>query len=244
MRHFKSGRIAVFLTIILVFNLMVFGIGTGRVKAGVFDDYKGGIITVIKGVIMLWLINLMRGNATGGGSDDIITSTIKKGLNLGENKDSLEIPAEDNNSNVVIMEEAQIQEKSLNEFERKLVGLVNQTRERNGLNVLKADEKLVSVARKKAVDMIDNNYFDHNSPAYGSPFAMMKDEGIKYSLAGENLAGARTVEEAFDSLMESPQHRDNILKARYDRIGVGVIEGGPYELMIVQLFIDSPDPAE
>ena len=41
--------------------------------------------------------------------------------------------------------------------------------------------------------MIDRNYFGHNSPTYGSPFEMMRNAGVKYTTAGENLAGAASV---------------------------------------------------
>jgi uncharacterized protein YkwD len=92
--------------------------------------------------------------------------------------------------------------------------------------------------------MIENEYFSHNSPVYGSPFDMLKKKGIKYGLAGENLAGAETVKEGFKGLMDSPEHRKNILNPSYDEVGIGVVEGGSYGLMIVQLFIDDPGPAK
>lgn len=118
-----------------------------------------------------------------------------------------------------------------------MVDLVNQERAKAGLAPLKVDLTLVRLARLKSQDMIDKNYFDHNSPTYGSPFDMMRNAGITYRYAGENLAGNQSVEAAHNALMNSPGHRANILKPEYTDIGIGIVQGGPYGLMITQMFI-------
>jgi uncharacterized protein YkwD len=64
----------------------------------------------------------------------------------------------------------------------------------------------------------------------------MKAQGITYRYAGENLAGADTVERAHTNLMNSAGHRANILNPNFTKIGVGVVHGGPYGLMISQEF--------
>ncbi|OOE12938.1 CAP domain-containing protein [Fictibacillus arsenicus] len=120
--------------------------------------------------------------------------------------------------------------------EQQMVNLVNQEREKQGLPALKADPELTKVARVKAKDMIDNNYFDHNSPTYGSPFDMLKQFGVEYQTAGENLAGNSSVDGAHTSLMNSQGHRENILKSDYTNVGIGVVDGGQYGKMFVQLF--------
>jgi uncharacterized YkwD family protein len=120
--------------------------------------------------------------------------------------------------------------------EKQMLNLVNQEREKQGLPALKADPELTKVARVKAKDMIDNNYFDHNSPTYGSPFDMMKKFGVDYNTAGENLAGNSSVDGAHTSLMNSQGHRENILKSEYTSVGIGVVDGGQYGKMFVQMF--------
>ncbi|MBH0169831.1 MAG: CAP domain-containing protein [Bacillota bacterium] len=120
--------------------------------------------------------------------------------------------------------------------EKQMLNLVNQEREKQGLPALKADPELTKVARVKAKDMIDNNYFDHNSPTYGSPFDMMKKFGVEYNTAGENLAGNSSVDGAHTSLMNSQGHRENILKSEYTSVGIGVVDGGQYGKMFVQMF--------
>lgn len=124
----------------------------------------------------------------------------------------------------------------LTDKEQKMLELVNAERERVGLDPLVADETLTRLARMKSEDMIEKGYFSHNSPTYGSPFDMMRKAGVKYTTAGENLAGAPTVERAHAGLMDSEGHRRNILNPRFKRIGIGIIEGGPYGLMVAQMF--------
>ncbi|KMY54531.1 hypothetical protein AC623_11900 [Bacillus sp. FJAT-27231] len=115
----------------------------------------------------------------------------------------------------------------LSAFEQQVVDLTNQERQKAGLQPLKADTQLSSVARKKSEDMLAKNYFSHTSPTYGSPFDMMKQFGITYRTAGENIAkGQRTPAEVVKAWMESPGHRANILNKDYTHIGVGYVENG------------------
>jgi uncharacterized YkwD family protein len=114
--------------------------------------------------------------------------------------------------------------------------LVNQERTRAGLSPLTIDYQLVKLARLKSQDMVDKGYFGHDSPTYGSPFDMMSRAGVKYRYAGENLAGASTVEAAHRALMNSSGHRANILNPKFTRIGIGVVSGGPYGKMFTQMF--------
>lgn len=120
--------------------------------------------------------------------------------------------------------------------EKQMLDLVNRERQRAGLRPLVVDPKLVQLARLKSKDMIAKGYFSHYSPTYGSPFEMMDSFGVSYRYAGENLAGAPTVEIAHRSLMNSPGHRANILNPNFQRIGIGIISGGPYGKMFTQLF--------
>ncbi|CCO07965.1 CAP domain-containing protein [Desulforamulus hydrothermalis] len=122
--------------------------------------------------------------------------------------------------------------------EQAMLNLINKERAAKGLKPLAMDAKLSQIARLKAQDMIDKNYFSHQSPTYGSPFDMMKNNGITYHYAGENLAGAPDVNTAHTNLMDSPTHRANILSERYSKVGIGVVNGGPYGKMYVQEFTD------
>lgn len=117
----------------------------------------------------------------------------------------------------------------LSAYEQQVVDLTNAERSKNGLAPLKVDLELSKVAREKSKDMAANNYFDHNSPTYGSPFDMMKKFGISYRSAGENIAmGQRTPQEVVQAWMNSQGHRENILNSSYTHIGVGHVENGNY----------------
>ena len=121
--------------------------------------------------------------------------------------------------------------------EQQMITLVNQERVKNGIKPLQVDMQLVKVGRMKSQDMIDNHYFSHISAKYGSPFDLMKSQGIAFKTAGENIAGNSTVQSAHTGLMNSPGHRSNILSPNYTKIGIGIIKGGPYGLMISQEFV-------
>lgn len=127
--------------------------------------------------------------------------------------------------------------QGLSADEQTMLNLVNSARASAGLQPLQADMSLVKLARLKGQDMIDKNYFSHTSPTYGSPFDMMKSAGISYRYAGENLAGAPTVDSAHTNLMNSSGHRANILNGNFTKVGIGVVNGGPYGKMFVQMFI-------
>lgn len=129
---------------------------------------------------------------------------------------------------------------SLTSMEQQMVNLVNQARAQNNLPALQVDMQVTNVARIKAQDMIDNNYFSHNSPKYGSPFDMMKSFGVHFVKAGENIAGNQTVQAAENALMNSPGHRENILSPDYTHIGIGIKKGGPYGNMFSQMFVSKP----
>lgn len=114
-------------------------------------------------------------------------------------------------------------------YENEVIRLVNEQRVKNGLRELQADWELSRVARFKSQDMKDNNYFSHTSPVYGSPFEMIKNFGISYKSAGENIAkGQSTPQAVVNAWMNSSGHRANILNASYTKIGVGYVASGKY----------------
>lgn len=117
----------------------------------------------------------------------------------------------------------------LSQYEQQVVDLTNQERAKQGLPALKVDLELSKVAREKSLDMQKNNYFSHTSPTYGSPFDMMKQFGISYRAAGENIAkGQRTPQEVVNAWMNSSGHRQNILSKNFTHIGVGYVAEGNY----------------
>lgn len=121
------------------------------------------------------------------------------------------------------------EEYLLSEYESKVVELINDIRRTNGLSTLSIDQELCRVARIKAQEMHDKHYFDHNSPAYGTPFEMMRAFGIRYRVAGENIAvGFRTPQAVVEGWMNSDGHRANILNPGFTKIGMGYVADGGY----------------
>ncbi|MGO0905791.1 CAP domain-containing protein [Clostridioides difficile] len=123
-------------------------------------------------------------------------------------------------------------------YQKEVVDLVNVDRSKAGLNPLTLDADVSNVATKKSQDMIDNNYFAHNSPTYGSPFDMLKKFGISYKTAGENIAmGQKTPKEVVNAWMNSEGHRKNILNPNYSKIGVGVAQKSGGSIYWTQIFV-------
>lgn len=121
-------------------------------------------------------------------------------------------------------------------FENHLLVLVNEERKKAGLTLLARDIALRTVAREHSKDMFQKGYFSHINLENKSPFDRIRAHNISYFTAGENLALAQTVEIAHMGLMNSPGHRANILNPKFGRIGIGIMDGGIYGIMVTQNF--------
>lgn len=126
---------------------------------------------------------------------------------------------------------------NMNSDEKEVFNLINKQRTNNGLAALKNDSEVQRVARIKAQDMVNNNYFSHTSPTYGSPFDMLKSFKISYKTAGENIAGNSSNSSAVTAWMNSSGHKANILNSNFNYTGIGVVSSPKYGKMYVQLFI-------
>lgn len=121
--------------------------------------------------------------------------------------------------------------------EARMLGYINEDRAKKGLSALVMDAQLVKLARMKSLDMINKNYFSHQSPTYGSPFDMMRNNGVKFSSAGENIALNSDVLKAHVALMNSPGHYANIMSTSFTHVGIGVVKGQNGAIYITQMFI-------
>ena len=123
-------------------------------------------------------------------------------------------------------------------FQNEVVRLVNAERAKNGLKALSVSAALTKTATLKSQDMATKNYFSHTSPTYGSPFDMMRQFGISYRTAGENIAwGQTSPAQVMNGWMNSPGHRANILNASFTQIGVGVAQNSDGRYYWTQQFI-------
>lgn len=110
--------------------------------------------------------------------------------------------------------------------ERQSLDLVNVSRHRLGLSILRWNEQAALVARGHSQDMLVHQFFDHVSERTGyDPFERMKQGGIRFHTAGENIAmGYTDAIEAHHGWMNSIGHRKNILNKDFTTLGVGLAE--------------------
>lgn len=123
-------------------------------------------------------------------------------------------------------------------LETAMLALINHEREAQKVGKVNLDHELASVAREHARDMFEKGYFSHISLEGEDVGDRLREAQVDYLVAGENLAFAPSLEIAHDGLMQSPGHRENILASEFGRIGIGVIDGGSYGKMFVQVFGD------
>ena len=128
-------------------------------------------------------------------------------------------------------------------IESLVVQYTNEERVKHGLSSLINDEKLASIARHHSTDMGNRDYYDHVTPEGLDPIDRGNNAGypcrkdyVTYYTYGisENIhqtwlkpsstwySEESLAKELVDDWMESPEHRENILDPRQDRIGVGI----------------------
>ncbi|PAE25019.1 CAP domain-containing protein [Bacillus sp. 7894-2] len=115
----------------------------------------------------------------------------------------------------------------MGENENELMRLTNEKRKELRLKPLSVDLQLNAEAQKKSSDMMKLQYVSHNSPTYGNPTEMLRNQQISFFTVKENIgAGYKTADEMFAAWMNSPVHRENILNKKATHIGAGYCQGG------------------
>lgn len=122
--------------------------------------------------------------------------------------------------------------------EMKMLELVNQERTSRGLKALVMNEEARRAARDYGRYLFKNGIFSHIDLEGKGPADRMANYDVTFMMTGENLAYAPGLEEAHQGLMNSESHRENILHPFFGRVGIGVIDGGPYGKIYVQEFLD------
>jgi len=122
----------------------------------------------------------------------------------------------------------------------KLLQDTNNERLKQGLGPVKLNSTLSIAAQKKAEDMFADDYWAHIAPDGTTPWDFINGEGYSYTYAGENLA--RDFDDSdgvVQAWMNSPSHRDNLLRSEYEDIGFAVVNGninGTDTTLVVQMF--------
>lgn len=122
----------------------------------------------------------------------------------------------------------------------KLLEYINKERQKNDLSPLSYNQKLSDAARKKAEDMLAKNYWAHFAPDGRTPWDFILGAGYSYEFAGENLAkNFLFSKNVVDAWMQSPTHRENILRSDYTDVGYAVVNGVINDeptTLVVQMF--------
>jgi len=122
----------------------------------------------------------------------------------------------------------------------KLYQITNQVRQKYDLPPLSYNKKLEQAAYLKAQDMFKKNYWAHYAPDGTTPWQFILTTGYRYQYAGENLAkNFLFSKDVVDAWMDSPKHRENILKKEYNEVGFAVVNGilnGEETTLVVQMF--------
>lgn len=122
----------------------------------------------------------------------------------------------------------------------RLLELTNKERTQAGLPPLQYNNKLAAAAANKGQNMFAHNYWAHYGPDGATPWDFILGAGYQYQYAGENLAKDFLIsDEVVKAWMDSPTHRDNIMKKEYNEIGFAVMNGsinGEETTLVVQMF--------
>lgn len=121
--------------------------------------------------------------------------------------------------------------RTLGSVEGLILERVNEERRRRGLSPVKPEPQLSKIARRHSKDMIVRNFFSHVNPDALAPTdRIFRQHRRLIGLGGENIwtGNFRTDPEALgkrimDGWMNSPGHRENILRSSFTHLGVGVV---------------------
>jgi uncharacterized protein YkwD len=123
--------------------------------------------------------------------------------------------------------------------EDRMLQRINSARADVGVSPLRMDPVLQDAARQHSRDMYARHYFSHQTPDKKSPYDRLRDARFHFVAAGENIAFAPDPDQAWDSLIHSPDHRSNIVNPDFRCVGIGAFKGvGGYEEMFTQDFAD------
>lgn len=122
--------------------------------------------------------------------------------------------------------------------ENRTVALINAYRANKGLSTLLEDRRLQSLARSYSYDMYTRGYFGHVDPEGETPFDRLREKGIRYSAAAENLAMASSSSGAFEDFLDSPDHRRHLLDPVFCEVGIGAYTGTRGLIVTVLFLVD------
>jgi uncharacterized protein YkwD len=131
---------------------------------------------------------------------------------------------------------------TIDALERALLERTNADRTSRGLQALSFDPALLNIARTRAAAQVTLPALSHvDASGELAVGRLLASEGVKFDLAGENLArltgaDATTAERAEVALMNSPTHRKNILESRFTSAAIGAVVDANGKVVYAQIF--------
>jgi uncharacterized protein YkwD len=119
---------------------------------------------------------------------------------------------------------------SLKTIERTMLAQHNRARAERGLPRLCVHPKLQKSARAHSADMIQRDYFSHNTKGRNEgPCKRIRRYGYRWRKCGENSAWGSgrlsSPNSRFQAWMNSSGHRANILNRGFREVGIGAARG-------------------
>jgi|HubBroStandDraft_5_1064220.scaffolds.fasta_scaffold27407_4 hypothetical protein len=108
----------------------------------------------------------------------------------------------------------------------QLMQVTNEDRAHHGLGPLKWDPALARAAQRHAELMVRQGALSHQYPGEAALETRTGMQGAHFRVVAENLAVAPNPGAVEAEWMHSPPHRRNILDARLNEIGVGLVRQG------------------
>jgi uncharacterized protein YkwD len=145
----------------------------------------------------------------------------------------------------------------IGDVERRVHDAINGERAKRKLLVLDFDERLAKIARAHSEDMARRHFFSHRNPDGLDPSGRTKRAGDGCRSLGENLfqtnlynrvrisgnqrfydwnSAEQMAAQSARGWMNSPGHRENILRPDYRRTGIGVAIAPDDKVYVTQLF--------
>jgi uncharacterized YkwD family protein len=188
-----------------------------------------------------WYIIQTNSNLIGAVSVNYVEAVYNEEevLEANSNNEEQEITEISSENGINVTQESSLELENTLELksdEQEFLDLINANRVNNGLEELKVDYDIENIARLKAKDLNENNYFSHNSPTYGNIDEMFDTFEISYIDLGENIAGNKNLAGAVEAWMNSENHKSNILSSEFNYTGVAIVESQTYGKIFVEIF--------
>lgn len=213
---------------------------------GILPGVVNGLITATVIALVLMVLPLSDGLATQAKASRVtnefttraatLENSMSPVLDSAINKTIAALTVEPGKNDLVMLNYTTAKFAPRADLEVQMLQLINDERAKQHLPPLQMDSALTAIARAHCSDMFERGYFSHITPEGKDPLIRMHEANISYTAAGENLALAQTLLFAHKGLMHSPGHRANILNPAYNKVGIGVLDGGLRGLMIAQEF--------